>query len=439
MILYKPIINCILNEILTQIIIAGLLRLMLKCGYDRILKASLMRLFFKFTISLLIFLTTLEALSWLALNMGIKPPWQRSENLIISFSEVEEASRKSDRLGEVSKVFLAWKNKHPEINNPPYIDVALRSETARYVYTGFHTKRNFFEKLDEPVPNSDDEYALYGQQSGKLKYKIRYKTDEFGRRITGYEHTKNARLNIIFVGCSFTFGEGVTPEETIPTITGKLLGSVRTYNLGVPGSSLAGRLSVIMKNPQLLKGIDPKIPTVIVYIFLDDHLRRMVGTSELLQRGEHNYRHIPAFSLKNGELILQEGFDEDFWNFHWLIYAYSKTNFSRLSRLELPHISTPHFILQKKVLERLKNEVKKVLPLTDKVYFATFPGDNFYASKISPHLGNATFLDYSGINFQKILGHDIFYLPQDYHPHGRMYDLFSMLLVNDLKKHHPEL
>ena len=207
---------------------------------------------------------------------------------------------------------------------------------------------------------------------------------------------------------------------------------VRVYNLASPGSSLAGRLALLLKKPNLLDGIDPSIPTVIIYVFLDDHLRRMAGTSELFKRGDFHYYESPWFSVKNNELVLNWGYDKDFWSFRWLIQMYAKTNFSRLTKLELPPISTKHYEMQGKILERLHLEVSKKLPKTVHTFVATFPGENHRIQEISPYLKDATLLDYSGFDFQNLLPHAQFYLAGDYHPHPRVYELFSMLLANDL-------
>ena len=378
--------------------------------------------YFKVLISLMVFLITLEFLSWVGIKSGLNI---HNENLV-------PAEIRDERTSKILSIFSSWKKNHSEIEIPAKDSEDLQRESSRYDHTGVTTKVSFFSGYDELSPNIDDEFILYGKESGRIKHRTRYKTDASGRRVTGYENVPNPKLNIIFVGCSYTFGEGVSEEETFPAQVGKLLKGARVYNLGVPGSSLAWRVALLMKKPSLLNGIDPTIPSIIVYTYLDDHLRRMSGTSELFHRDDNLYYNSHAFSVENDSLILEDGFDENFWNFRWLAFFYSKTNFSHLTRLELPPVSTSQFELQEKLLWKLEEEIRKTLPLTKKTYLATFPGQNFYAGKLSPFLRNVTFLDYSGFDFNDMAkGH--FFLPGDFHPSAKAYEFFSLLLANDLK------
>lgn len=392
----------------------------------------------KYTISIFLFLGSLEVISWIALKTGLRPQHVKIEGLINDHSGIEKAAERQDRIGEISRIFISWSKNHPEIYTPHPEYEELRSEPARYDYVGTKSGKSFFRSYDELAPDINDEFSLYGKNSGKVKYKINYQTDKYGRRLTGFENVPDARMNIIFMGCSYTFGEGVETNDTLPAQVGKILPKARVYNIGVPGSSLPGRLSVLIKSPQLLGAIDPSLPTILIYVFLDDHLRRMAGTSELFRRGDYLFFESPAFSLEGSKLKLEKGFDEDFWNFRWPAFLYSKTKFAEFSHLEVPPISTSQFKLQEELLQRLESEVRKILPMTKETYLATFPGENFYIPKFSSNLQGVTLLDYSGFDFQNIMAGN-YYLPADFHPAARTYEFFSMLLANDLKKIHPEL
>src|SRR5262245_21621661 len=48
-------------------------------------------------------------------------------------------------------------------------------------------------------------------------------TDEFGNRATSNEGASPAQTDIVSIGCSQTWGHGVSAEETFSHVTGKLL------------------------------------------------------------------------------------------------------------------------------------------------------------------------------------------------------------------------
>lgn len=75
--------------------------------------------------------------------------------------------------------------------------------------------------------------------------------------------------DILAVGCSFTFGHGVTFEEAFPAQAAALTG-FRVVNAGVPAYGTLGAL-VTLRRHLALK------PKVVVYGYIEDHLRRNVS------------------------------------------------------------------------------------------------------------------------------------------------------------------
>ena len=76
-------------------------------------------------------------------------------------------------------------------------------------------------------------------------------------------------VDVLAVGCSFTWGHGVESEETYPQQLGGILGaSVANFGMGSFGS--------VQSFQTLLHNADLK-PKVVVYGFIQDHLRRNVS------------------------------------------------------------------------------------------------------------------------------------------------------------------
>ncbi len=382
------------------------------------------------------FLLSLEVISWLLLSADVKPQVVRNQpHVIWNRDGIAPHLSDQNRIGEVLRNYVAWEEKHPEIQKPFEVDMDLRIERARYVHKGVKTGQGVFKGFDTLNADINDDFELYGANSGKLKYSIHYETDSFGRRKTGYENKANAKYNLIFVGCSFTFGEGVPTNSTFPAIVGKLIPQARTYNLGVPGSSPALRLLALKNNKKLLKDIDPEIPTYIIFTFIDDHIRRVIGTSLQIQNLPNQYEEAPDFYLENNKLMMHPDYYQRFKYLRKLNKLYSYTNFAKVTRLEFPMVSDYHYELLAKIISEMKNEIKTVLPETREIYLAAFPEQNYYVQALRPYLmkeGVKT-LDYAGINFPTLMGRH-FHLEHDIHPSAKTYEMYGHLLVSDLKK-----
>jgi hypothetical protein len=51
----------------------------------------------------------------------------------------------------------------------------------------------------------------------RLIYEVDYTTDKFSRRVTPWHGSSQADKFALFFGCSFTFGQGVKDDETLPS------------------------------------------------------------------------------------------------------------------------------------------------------------------------------------------------------------------------------
>lgn len=71
------------------------------------------------------------------------------------------------------------------------------------------------------------------EESGWVDKIIEYKFNSFGFRSEEFTTTDD---NIMFLGCSLTFGTGIPIENTWAYITSKEL-NLKCYNLGIPGGS----------------------------------------------------------------------------------------------------------------------------------------------------------------------------------------------------------
>lgn len=117
----------------------------------------------------------------------------------------------------------------------------------------------------------------------KVIYDVVYTTNAAGLRVAPHD-VKGARpelgesvRNVVFMGDSFVFGEGLNDEETIPYRFEELSeGRLRSYNFGFHGYGAQQMLRIIESG--LLERIVPgRQPMVVVYGALLQHIERATG------------------------------------------------------------------------------------------------------------------------------------------------------------------
>lgn len=376
-------------------------------------------------IFLLIFAGTLELIGYLSLKSGFR--WNRNSGgtppISTARTQVLE-SRVSEWLSENKK----------SLNPSAPVNQALRNEPALYTDVGLHQKRSLWGENQELAPNIDDEFRLLGAVTRELKWQVRYQTDEFGHRRTHHERVSGATANIVFTGCSFTFGEGVPDTSVFAARVSDELPKVQTYNYGIQGSSPARTLQSLMaKGGAYFSGVDEK-GGAVVFTFIDDHVRRIVGSSQRLIQHPGILTSDPWYSLaSSGALEYHRSFSEDPWHRFWIFRAIGNTFFAEAFQLEVPFIGDDQLVLVSKVMSGIRDEMRKHRPDLP-LYVAIYPGETFYRSRLIPLLEKEQIrvLDYGDVSFPRALGNQSD-LGTDRHPSPEAHALFARLLARDLE------
>ena len=108
---------------------------------------------------------------------------------------------------------------------------------VRNLYEGKYAQRPFLFKSDSNLgwaPNEDLDHTFYGSD-----FQMSIKTDADGYRIGSLDDWRQAEDLIVVSGDSYTFGWGVSNEETLVDELDRLInendGERRVVNLGVGG------------------------------------------------------------------------------------------------------------------------------------------------------------------------------------------------------------
>lgn len=133
-------------------------------------------------------------------------------------------------------------------------------------------------------------------------YKTTYTMDSNGLRIAPPYDPLNLRGSLLFFGCSFTIGEGVADNETMPYLAGLLThGRYAVYNFGFHGYGPQQMLAALETG--LTESIVTVPPKYIIYQAIPYHIERVAG---LMTWFPHAPRYRPAHG---GRVTVQGNFD----------------------------------------------------------------------------------------------------------------------------------
>ncbi|GJM33498.1 MAG: hypothetical protein DHS20C18_24990 [Saprospiraceae bacterium] len=215
---------------------------------------------------------------------------------------------------------------------------------------GYKTRANFTESKTEITSKGD------------TIYQIDFHSDRLGRRVNPFENC--GKFYGLFLGGSFTFGEGVKDNETLPIRFQEVLSDFYTYNYGFCGYGPHHMLA-LLQSRNLASEIDQRNGFGL-YVYIDDHLRRVYGNmSKVTSFG----RNAPHFGLDGDQLIRKGNFKNSrpYWIRKFLHVMHYSYVFQYLN-IDWPlKIKEEHYLLTGRVIDQMFLEYK-----------AQFGNENFF-------------------------------------------------------------
>ncbi len=149
------------------------------------------------------------------------------------------------------------------------------------------------------VPKKDIRVTAQKPYGNEVFYNVKYTIDKNGLR-RGFNHRHRPETAILFFGGSFTFGEGVNDDETMPYRVEEK-GGFKAFNFGFHGYGPHQMLAVLENNLEQTI-IANASPRYAVYQAIFDHVARCAGRAWWDQSG-------PRYSLnERGKAIYQGPF-----------------------------------------------------------------------------------------------------------------------------------
>ncbi|MES2528064.1 MAG: hypothetical protein V4598_13300 [Bdellovibrionota bacterium] len=355
---------------------------------------------------------------------------------IWTFDDIKKFSSTQTRAGEISRVLLSLDlEKKVKSPRPLSKDSKLMMEPNDFTKT--LSGRPLVPLKNGLIPNLDETIVVKGKFSGKVKASSHVTTDSIGRRLTGNTSGSEKKKNIVFLGCSFTYGFGVNNEDTYPYKVREKTG-LNVYNYGISGTSPSLTLKILRYlKGDYLKDMS-KEDTTVIYTLIPDHINRMIGTVLQFRHMPGSFETAPYIFLKDNELEILNSFADDRTYGKHILKFLSRIHLMKVFWVDIPRIGQEEIDLMARILQEIEKEVKTHNPHVKSFKVAFYPlggvGEKSYqALRDELVKRKMDVLDYSMINTNSLLKpYNV--LEFDSHPSPLAYDVYSSLLANDLKE-----
>lgn len=149
------------------------------------------------------------------------------------------------------------------------------------------------------LPNVSGKSISRNKRTGEIIYDVTYSTNENGWRKIPSSNA-NSKKCFLFFGDSFTYGEGLNDDETLPFFFGKEMKDYQIFNFGLHGYGPHQALALILSGEVERVLSDKKCESInALYESLNDHIQRANG----LAWWEQDYKNIPKFKIINNQVV----------------------------------------------------------------------------------------------------------------------------------------
>lgn len=309
------------------------------------------------------------------------------------------------------------------------VEVALRLYVPR--------KSNILERFYSTDYWRRDEFGIIEAKPGQYRsflknlknnqfvYDVTYFIDDYGRRITPVDKRDRNRF-ILFFGCSFTYGEGVRDDQTLPYHIGRLAAQHTPYNYGYHG---LGPFDALAKIENIdFKNEVRETQGIIIYTFVSNHLNRLKGSMSTMVwhfNGAYYRKSSAGKLVRNGDFKTGRPIQTRLYT------LLSKSRILEALKINLPPSIGDHDLKLFVQTCQAMDTITKEKFSQSAFYVVIYPGTR-NSTRLIQYLneGGIKYLDYSQL-FDT--SDPQFYLSKDdHHPTPLAYQLVAEQIVKDL-------
>lgn len=123
-------------------------------------------------------------------------------------------------------------------------------------------------------PDCSEEFSRVHE--GRVVFQVLVSTDSSGRRLIPGQ-VRDAGAQVVFFGCSITWGWGLESEQALPAVFQSKRRDLSVWNLAMEGFGPHDALVQMEQADDALRDIDRGKPTRAVVVMIPDHLARVAG------------------------------------------------------------------------------------------------------------------------------------------------------------------
>ncbi len=151
------------------------------------------------------------------------------------------------------------------------------------------------------APRKNNRSKSFKKVDGKIVYNVVYTTDKDGLRVSPNVN-ENVEKCILFFGGSYTYGEGVKDEESLPSQVGIKRTDYKIYNFGFHGYGPHQMMAALRH--EIVDSIVKYEPAYIIYQAIPAHIMRVAGKNIWST-------HDPKYIVRGDGLVYDGHFDKD--------------------------------------------------------------------------------------------------------------------------------
>ncbi len=269
--------------------------------------------------------------------------------------------------------------------------------------------------------------AIRRDRDGHLIYSVHYSTDELSRRVTPMIDQGNRPDFMLFFGCSFTFGEGLEDNQTLPYYVSRYAPCYTPYNYGYSGYGPQQMLVRLMK-PDFVREVSQGKG---ILLYGPAHVARAIGSYRVSTGWARDF---PFFYLDGRGNLLLDGNFQTGRPVRSGIYAFlSEIRLFDvfLRRFDVPHkFSDQDIKLTSGIIEKSFKLFYQYYP-DSTAYFMLLPGVDESDHAVATHLKRAGIpvLDFSS---HEEFNNREYVIANDGHPTDKWNERLAQLIVEKL-------
>lgn len=309
-----------------------------------------------------------------------------------------------------------------------------------------------FKKMEKILTSKERRLRVQSiaATDNRILNEVTYTTDLSLRRKSPFKKSILSDVGVVYIGCSFTFGEDLSDDETLVVAAEKLMPHIHQVNLGLPSLGLNDIYAQLYVPNYRIPGWEdtfdphqryldlPLKKIILVYYFIGDHLFRAQCSQRCLYEDEALVREKPYFEVQDDQLVFS-GTHRDHENIFSKVL--SKSHILKQLGIDIPFVTNEINIRRHQLfLKKIKEAYAKKYQVID-AYTLYSPFDDYrIINKVESH----SIKSFKPIIFDKAAvlstyGVGNLLTPYTGHPTALMNRISAAAVNWRLREDHPEL